>query len=315
MSKTLVLVNSPLQVMMAVNYIRQFKIENVDFAVSFYSIDFLKHNRAVLRYLNDLDYTYKIFITKNIVNILRFYNSPKEYERFVIGDYRSLDKKILTLFHAKGKVQVVYVDDGNASLVIGSKKKAKPTPRILLSKFVDYLFSKRVRECFFYSAFIKEKKILGIPVIPNSINSFHTEKKKKEDMLMIIGCFSRAFKDYRLDYFVYLEKLNIYLRNKWPNAIVNYYPHRREDNMKGIYDICEKFKWEVCFSRINIETDMSQAPYLPCCIVGFGSSALYLLRKMCKDIPILSVHFNESEEYLEIEKKYSEQGIEVISFD
>lgn len=314
MSKTLAIVNSPLQVMMAVEYIKENNIQEIDFAVSIYSVAFLKQNRAVLRYLNDLGYKYKIYITKNLINTLRFINSPKEYTSFLIGDYRSLDKKMLMLFHAKGKVQIVYVDDGSASLLIGKDQKDKLTLRFLFSRLVDNLVNKKIAERLFYSAFIKEKEVLGIPVIRNNMNTLHTEKKKVGDSVVIVGCFCRAFRDYGQDYFVYLGELNHYIHNKWPNSKVYYYPHRREDNIKDITEICENYKWQICYSRINIEIDITQKESLPCEIIGFGSSALYLLKLLFKNEIVTTIHFNESADYLQIEKDYREVGINVYDF-
>lgn len=313
MERTLAIVNSPLQAMFALSYIKEFGITGVDFAVPFYSLAFLKKNRGVLRYLNDESCNYKIFITKNTFAILRFYKSLNKYTRFIIGDYRSQDKRMLTLFYSEKKIEVIYVDDGNASLVVGNKQEEGFSIRTLISKILDYLLDKRIGKRLFYSAFIQEKAVLGIPVVRNELKHFRSDKKTQDNTVVIVGCFYSAFREFGKDYEIYLQNLNHYLRGKWPSIIIKYYPHRREDSMRRIVDICRQFDWLVCQSRINIETDMAQSPSFPCEIVGFGSSALFLLKIIWKDVTVTSVHFNETPEYLEIENKYRNVGINVIN--
>lgn len=314
MERTLAIVNSPLQAMFAMSYIKEYGISEVDFVVPVYSVKFLKYNRGVLRYLNDEGQKYKIFVTKNIFAIFRYYNSLGKYSRFIIGDYRSIDKRLLTLFFSKKTIDVIYVDDGNASLVIGSKKRSSLSLRSIVPRIVNSLLDKRIRSQVFYSAFITDEKVLGIPVVRNNLLLFHNNKKPKGNNVVIVGCYFSAFREFGEDYHIYLHKLNEYIIKKWPQSKVLYYPHRRENDVEAINEECKELGWLLCQSRINIETDIVKSKEQPCEIIGFGSSALYLLKILCKDVPVTTVHFNETRDYLEIEKKYSESGINVIDF-
>lgn len=312
-SNTLTIISSPLQAMCAVGYIKEHNIKNVDFVISSYSVNFLKYNRGVLRYLNDNGYQYKVFITRNALKILRYYGTLGKYGRFIIGDFRDLDKKMLMLFYAESKIDVVYVDDGNASLII--EKETKSFLRSLLVRFIDCMLNKRVNNRTFYSAFIKEKEIAGIPVIHNEMKHLRINGKQVEDVVIIVGCFCNAFTEFGKDYISYLQRLDNYIKAKWPSAHIKYYPHRRENNIEGIYGLCNQLKWLVCRSRINIELDIAQSQYFPCEIIGFGSSALYLLKIICSEVLITSVHFTELAGYPDIEKEYEDAGIDIIRFE
>lgn len=310
--KSLAIVNSPLQVMSAVEYLKEYGIKEVDFVVPFFSVEYLKHNRGVLRYLNDEGYQYKVFITKNVCAILRYYKTLGKYHRFIIGDIRSLDKKMLMLFYAEDNIDIIYVDDGNAAMMVGKEINTEAPFRALLSRFVDYMLNKRINNRVFYSAFIKEKEIAGIPVIHNEMRHLRINGKQIEDVVIIVGCFCSAFTGLGADYLDYLQKLDHYIREKWPSVDVKYYPHRREDNTEQVYRLCRQLDWTVCLSRINIETDIAQSLYLPCEIIGFGSSALYLLKMICDNVLVTSIHFTESADYLHIEKEYESAGIKII---
>jgi hypothetical protein len=312
--KTLAIVDSPLQVMMAFEYIKEFNVSDVHFVVSVHSIDFLKHNKSVLRYLNDIGAKYRIIVTKNLVYSLRYITSPKEYSRFIIGDFRSLDKKILTLFHAKGKVDIVYVDDGNASLELETGHTKTKGLKAFISLVVDKMINWRTKEKVYYSAFINQSEINGIRIISNQLKSMDVKHKAISDEIIVIGCFTGGFANVGANYYDYLHKLDDYIRVKWgKKTIVKYYPHRREDDIEGIKTLCATMGWQVCFSRINIEMELVNGDKTPKAIVGFGSSALFLLKKIFNNADIYSIHFTDSEDFLNVERIYAENGISVVN--
>lgn len=312
-NKTLAIVDSPLQVMMANEFINEFEISNVDFLVSVHSIDYLRLNRSVLRYLNDIGANYRVVITKDLFRILRYVRSPKVYERFIIGDFRSLDKKLLMLFHAKRRFDIVYVDDGNASFEFETGFSSAHGPSRFISSLVDTVIQYRAKDRVYYSAFIKEGTLKGVRVIPNQIRSLCMADKEVSDDIIIIGCFTSFFETIGMNYQEMLVKLNNYIHVKWGNNPIRYYPHRRENDICAIKDFCKTVGWDLCFSRINIELELSCAEKRPKAIVGFGSSALFLLKKIGQGIDVETIHFVDSDDYLNIERVYKDNGINVIT--
>jgi|GEM_PF-3603772 len=315
------IVSSPFQALCAIEAINLFKIKRPVFYVQGSGIgndmtrDFLKEQG------------YKIVIieeTYKAINVILKYGHHKKYQYIFVGDYFSAGDFLLSTLWTKFAADIIYLDDGNSTLSIlppvcrKRLNNGSIIKRLYYRVFLLYKDIKHVHRTFF-SFYDLENEAFPYPVINNSFLELrHGFQCVEPSDIYIIGTNTSSIGWSSDAYEEYLKIIKLYAAKKYPNSIIYYCPHRRDQNA---YDIeCAHQGIEIYRTKISVEVDFVSSGIYPKVIFGFGSTAMLTIKKIFPNTIVVDFIFHCSNpdlvaEYRPIEKVYHENGIKVMEID
>ena len=114
----------------------------------------------------------------------------------------------------------------------------------------------------------------------------------------------------------YLLQLNAWINKYYASESVYYCPHRMDST--DYTPLIKQLDWIFFHTQNSVEIDFLRRGIMPMLIIGFGSTALYTLKKMYPktDVKTVCLDFEEEELnvcYRAIEVHYSKHGIESLA--
>lgn len=323
MKSALFCIGSPFQALCAVEAISYFNIKKYNFIV----IDDGARLSQIEYYLKYKGIKYKVipfhvsainsFI--RIIGLVNFWSG--NYDYLFMGDFRLTGNRLECITSVKKRGKVFFLDDGNyvVDLANGTIKSS------VITKIRNYLFDLfcRIRHISwrnFYTIYAKDVKLNGFNVIDNKFQSLQSKSCDLSNDIYFIGTNpigEGGYCDYLgIDYNIYLNTLFDTLKDlktKSGAGDVYYIPHGR-DLTNETQEICKRIgviykKCDMC-----IEMEIARLIKMPSEIVGFGSSALFTLNRMCPNTHIINLHIRGKNAktdklYCQIDDMYNKVGI------
>ena len=317
MSDSLIIVNSPFQAMCAIEAIKYYHHENVDFVlfdkpvIREMTAPLICNLGAVLYINHNDDGVFRL--KKKIDKVIK-----KKYKRIFIGDYFSLDQYLVAISAAQYHSSFIYLDDGNSTLDL-----IAPVPRVRhnssnerICYFVLDKIARVKKICSHFFTIYDLGKDFPYDYVQNNFSSFIGQSIGTQPKgVYIIGTNSGAIEMLGCTYSDYLMELSNYLQDKFKGAPVFYCPHRKDP-----YDytnIVYKLGWHMFDTKISVEVDFLNGKIYPEFVIGFGSTALLTLKKIYPKSKVVTIKFickddfiNNS--YAEIESYYEKSGISTL---
>lgn len=313
--RTIILVSSPLQLLCAIEAIKEFNIENYDLSFLFLDNKEYNKNYGIIRLCDEIKMSYDVIINKSKIKfLLSSLFSRKKYDFSIIGNKNSLFHIIYSLFSLTRRSNIMYIDDGASSLI----NARKPITVELKTLFLTIIKKiKHINDRNFYTFFNVTNSNINIYK-----NNFHylksfLNKEVKNDIYLIGTNFSLLNKYYSIDYKELLIKTIVFLKRKYPNKNIIYCPHRRDDFLSEIRYILSEYNIEIFNTIISVEYDFVKNRIYPEAVYGYGSSALFSLKILFDDINIFNIenpfiNSNICNSYKIIANELSQNGIKTI---
>lgn len=314
-------ITSPLQALCALEAYEHYKIDKC----IFYILDDGRVNQVV-KYLKDKNFDYIIYDKKitfiSLLKCLIYYFLPfekKNYDFLFLGNVYMLKQILLFLPNLRRKARIVYLDDGNN--ILGYVNKKLPLSRQVLTNIICiFTFVKQIKINIIFSIFADELKTTKYSIEKNSLNILKSKKQKCGDYVYIIGTYIDDFCiDFNISRSVFLKKLKVLfslIQYRYPQKKIIYVPHGREPLNNDLIQLCSDSGVEFLKLDECIEIYLTKLERTPVAILGFGSTALFSLRKIYSKIPIINVFLNDSkmvlDDYRVVYETYLNVNIEML---
>lgn len=325
MNNAIFFIRSPFQMLCAINALYTFKLKG----------DFVIIREADDRYLqiekmakeNDLNYSLISPVempmldtySKLFVNALKKSNAGHGFDYVFVGDYRNINTTAYAISFANRNAKLYYLDDGTNMIPLLQDKhiwtkteKVKKLCNVCLSRI------KGIKEENYYTIYsdIKNNKYR---IINNDMNHIVVDSPKTNTVLFIgtsSEVYCRSLGILKARYLEIFRQIIRDIRVDYSGFDIIYIPHGR-DKMQEIFDICEEEKVELKKLDVCIEYYISMRAVHPSIVAGFGSNALFTLRKMLPDSTVINYFVNGSNSalvkaYDDVRKYYEDNGIRTI---
>lgn len=339
---TAFIVDSPFQLLCAVEAIHALAIEDYLMVLP---VQGNSRCEQMLQMVNDEHLSYQLLPSFDTDQLLRdlfctkgVFDSElsKYYERVVIGDFYAIDQWAMCYLYAKQNASVFFLDDGNISIDLLQGRKVKGEPFYWYLKYkwyrTDYLPCMALREkiknkwkekniqyndCIFTLFYDIDKNYFLR--FPNEFNYFNKriQSVESDNSIYIVGTSASAFtNDMRISVRQYegivWQKLSE-IRDVYPESTIVYIPHGRDDN-KAVRLFCNTLQIQYQHLDCAIEYYFIKERIYPQEIYGFGSTALYSLKKIMPRVSVINWFIDNpnapsSVSYKNIALYYQKHGI------
>lgn len=313
--EALFIINSPFQALCAFEAISHY---NIKYPV-FYVFDCDDSRSKIAKLLNNNSISEIELIpfvgTKELFKVIR---TKPHFNNIFIGDFFSYNQYLIGVLLSKRNSQIVYLDDGTATLDLLPSVNRKRYEGISLRSFayrcLNMLrFIKGTKESLFSFFDIKGK-------VPYEIeeNTFSFLKANCNDDerrgVYIIGTNSSVIPFKGKPYPELLKSLVGSIRKQNPRETIYYCPHRRDTNHYD--DLLKSLHIDLFQTEISVEVDFVTKKINPSRIVGFASTALITLKKLFPQSKVQSIRFEIDDLFIEssirsIEEYYNNHDIKI----
>lgn len=322
--KSLIIISSPFQAICAIEAINNFNIKDFEIIILYGRTK--AENETCKVVLDTYNYKYTELTFPSYLYGIKYLYSNKgkgtNYSTIILGDFFNLDQRLLAAHFISDRSQLIYVDDGASSfrifdqLTVENKIKWK-TKQFIPNFILNIKHCKRKTLFSIFDLTLKK----GWNTYPNNLTFLKSQRNsQKVSGIYIVGTNTSIIEPILRNPFTsYLEKTVSYLRNSYPNKKIYYYPHRRDKNNKVINAFLEKEDVHIINTEFTIEIDLILKGADPQVVIGFGSTALYTLKKIFEKSNMISISLETTSEMMNesfnrISEKYKNEGIEILNF-
>lgn len=318
MKRAAFIINSPFQAICALEAMSHYEVQ---FAF-FYMFDTQVNHRMVAPLIDGKgSIVYIKHQNEGTIHLIKLLNSSvkERFDDVFIGDYFSFSNYVVALHVANFRAQFRYLDDGNSTLAITPPiSRQRPRSRSEKQWYV-VLEAYRKMKSIKSSLFTIYELGSGCPlsVEHNDFNSLVPNEVASQKGIYVIGTNTSAISLRGNQYEYYLKSIDRSIRERCYSADVYYCPHRRDNN--DWTTVVDSLGWKVFDTEISVEVDFVRCGIYPLEIIGFGSTALFTLKKIFPQSDVYTIVMelqNESDNktYREIETYYEQNGILSIVF-
>lgn len=322
-------VSSPFQALCAISAIMQLEIDDYIFLVRLRRGD--ARNSQITRTLKLYGIRYKGIRLNRITSLYFKYKTlirrSNRYKRLFIGDYRDTMNIYLGCGMVSDKSDIIYLDDGNPTISQLRGRETEPFDKkvidfmSLLSSRRGFIFNKNV---FTIYSDIQNSNydIYGLSldiIAPKTSKDLHQSKG-----VYIVGTNVERYcipMEINIDFFIsYLDMLMQRFHRDYPDDEIIYMAHGKE-TLQYAQSLCKKNNCVFCLPSTMVELELLSYESRPKVIVGFGSNALFTLKKIFPSTRVVNVLFRCSVDNpfyidnLDFSKYYEQNGIELIGVD
>lgn len=324
MSKALLIVASPLQLMNARAAMQYFQVEE-------YKLLILKdnsserHNQIIIMAqhyqmkFNLIDYINDVYINKRMFLrnfILSFGNNEVgNYDIIIHGDYRNVYPLISFYKQLKRNGQICFVDDGNATINVFKGKDIAIKEKFFYSLLKLSLKRSGITS-FQYFTIYDDIQTKSFSVIPNKLLEIGA-RNTSDETIYILGTNTILHAEYNATSLeLFLNRIYSALKDiklKHPTQRIILIPHGREQSQKILF-ICDKLGIEYLKLDECVESYFAKQANYPEVVYAFGSSALFNLKIMFPKTECINLYIKGNIEkhnqiYNEINAYYHKHGI------
>lgn len=315
-------ITSPFQVLCTYEAIQEFKIKDY-LIIAVY----IKDDARTDQMFTTLDFfrlKYQKFCVYKNVSVhellkLRCWfgrKNVKKVKRAFVGDYRNAACLELALGFLDRNGIVVYLDDGSSSInhLMGEYKFSKIN-RIIFGILGKIAFFRNITVgCSYYTIYSDIPS--NMKVKENTLCSLRRNIMDSEQRgCYFIGTnpevFCRVYSVTQEKYFLLLEKFLEKYRLKFPGSSLFYVFHGRDRFVDKTKLLLKNYGYTpLCLKEI-VEMYIVQNRIYPQFVVGFMSSALYTIKKICPKTMVESIMIGSDKLYLNVCEYYKKHGIEI----
>lgn len=322
MLSNLFIVDSPLQLLNAIEAREYFKTNNNILVVIFYKNHNQRHRTQVNNILNIYHWDKVLIIDSintgskffQIINLIRKLKLNK-YAYIFSGNISKSQNAIITSIE---KQEVCLIDDGVATINIYANGKVtnfgnkfKDKIKLLRYKLFGITIKPIENMSFFTTLNLTGKDY--IKVIKNEYNYLKSRSNQcdlDEETVYIVGQnFVKVNSLTDEQYITYLQKIkNIYKGKK-----IIYLPHR-EEKINSKYNEIFDEKFKLVYFENNIELEFILKNIYPATVIGFISSALTTIKSLFPKTSILSLKPDNKilqERFAHVYNYFEKDGIKV----
>lgn len=320
---SVIVVNSPFQVLCAIAAIRNLKIDQYRFIVC---LNNDSRDSQMIKLLSSCNVNYQCkrinYINKLYILIKSIIPKKCRFHRLFIGDVRCMKLYLIGIGLISDHSTIIYLDDGIMTISYLANKIEQPLNKWfrLITLISSYRRIRLLRD--FYSIYdnmsdevyqkwnIKTNILKTLCLCENMSDS--------DTVSCIIGTNSSVYCSYldlSIDFFYsMLENLFMHVKHMYPSCTIEYYAHGRDDN-DNIKTICKNNGVVYVLPSKMVELSLLEKKKSPYSIWGFTSSALYNLKKLYPNTLVYNVRFHsnirnaENEEYDFLTNYYERNGI------
>ena len=326
MTEALICIGSPLQAICAVEAIAAYHIDKYKFFVinegtRFYQIKEFLDNKGVSFSV----ISYHVSLLQNLFRFIRCLNPFKgKYDYLFMGDYRLIGNRMEYVPLLKNGGRIVYLDDGSYivswSKGLLSETKLTRIRNCLLNVVCEL---RRISYKNIFTMFAKDIDMDGYSIRENNFTLIQSFSAVVDETIFFVGTNPLGDSGYctalGIDYLYYMNNLKKILQkiqSHNPGSHIVYIPHGRDVSYETI-KMCEQLNVEYRKIPVCIELYILSLKFSPKEIWGFGSTALYTLRKFCNETMVFNIILTGSnseafQEYKEIADVYKRNGIENV---
>ena len=278
-------VGSPFQALCAIAAIRQLEIHEYKMVAVFTSGQI--RNKQLRHLLDDKNLKYQSIplnkFTNQIFKYLSLIKLPfRKYNRLFLPDIRDIKLLQIGCCFAKGGADVIYTDDGSASICIlqGSTRRIHRADNSLyLRRLVNgrkFVFNKNLLTIYYGI----ENPNYNIEVL-DFRNLLADKKFLTQSGVFIVGTYIDSYigaVGIERDFFItHFSKLCRNIKDRYPGEKIVYIPHGRDESLYA-QKLCGELGFEFRRPEVSVELELIQLPSEPLAIYGFTSSALFNLK-------------------------------------
>ena len=314
-NKALFIVDSPFQVICALEAISYYRIDEPHFLLQDDIVACEKTLPLVKQYKNVFIIERGDYSTRALFNNVRK-KLKKKYETIFIGDYYAYWEYVVATILSKPLSRFIYLDDGNSTLAIVpplSRRRGIGRGRIWYNILILYNRFRLVKDSLFTIYDLGNQ--CSLPYEKNLFSSLKGNNVNKKNGVYVIGTNSDALHLRDKSYKQYLESLNDYIKKVYPTEVVYYCPHRMDST--DYTEFVRNFQWLMFKTEYSVEIDFVRTGITPLFVVGFGSTALLTLKFIYpySDICTIFVNLQKEEDNIEnrlIEEYLYKNGVRIV---
>ncbi len=293
------IVNTPLQVICAVEAINRFKIKKYKILLPLPENEV--RNDQTINVCKKFNLFYSV-VPSNIKGLKWFgvFNKSRElYDRAFIGDLRSLYMYVIAAKNIKNHAPIISLDDGNDTIFLLKGEVLRyPTFKARLVKQLVLLQIKLRgitvgHDLFTIYGDIDNHNYRCENNTLKTVSILASSSKRYSGICFVGTNYSRfcSPENYPLEIVKSgLDRILGELRNNNPVEKIVYIPHGR-DVAEFPNEICNKYNIEIIRPLTNIEVMLLEADVIPHSIYGFTSTALYNIKVLLPKIDVYNVTF------------------------
>lgn len=314
--KALFIVASPFQALCSIEAVHHYNIKDAHFLLFNLPIVMKKTAPIVVNmgpiHLLDITGNVTLSIVKGLYNLKK----EEKFRTIFIGDYYNYEQYASAVFLAEMKSSIIYLDDGNSTLLISPPVSLK-RGRTHLEKVYYGIWNTIAIIKGFRRQLFTIFDLAGECPLPTEKNTFANLKSKSTIVsgVYVIGTNTDLVKFKYMSYEESLRKISAYVLQHFKDDDVFYCPHRGDS-----HDYSEQVRslgWNYFVSEYGVEIDFVQKNIYPKLVIGFGSTALLTLKKIFPQSRVETIRciYDNKEvdrQYQIIEEYHNKNGIRTI---
>ncbi len=310
MTPSVFVVGSPFQALCLVGAIRNLKLTEYKVVVIYYDRYYQVKNvlgRFGVNY--ELRYVGKYRWRMRWYRITSLIHRNNKYKRLFLGDFRSETLLYFGLQYISDGADIVYLDDGNATLPLFDGKRTTPPLGCLDTKYASVMTKYRKISFmkYFYSIYTglpNEKFIIR----HNSLDILNGNTSEIDNRRVYIigtntGLYCKSMNFPELTIVKVLETIIHSIRNKYLQTEIIYIPHGKDTSLE-VKNLCDRYCVE--YKKLDVPVELYFVDEIkPIAIYGFMSSALFNLKQMFPASEVYNLYLPPSGEGDTIARKKS----------
>lgn len=321
MTNAIFYIRSPFQMLCAINTLTEYHIDESKFIIieddnmrvsqiaeicNAYSLNFeIANFRSLVK-----GSFFKLLLQASLYD-------TKKFKYVFVGDFREYEVAIFSTRNLDTSSQFFFLDDGNITIsyfsgITNVSLKSRLKNNIL--KFLVFLKSfKSIKYCTIFSDIKTD-----FCVTPNNLDIFSMRVANKTKDVYFIGTTPIDYcNEIGIVYDTYekvLKNVLDTLKAEYPGQNYYYIPHGRDSVVERTKEICNKSGFTFMPVKECVEFFILKNKTMPLVCSGFGSTALFTIKKMspstiCINNEFYGTNTNASEEYRVISNYYKKNDI------
>lgn len=327
MKTALLIVGSPLQVITGLEAVKYYGV--TDYRMLVLKTDTPRHQH-ILNYLHDNEVPYdEAPITQEYIpfhkQITMLFKSHKtKYDYLIIGDYRNIGFMFNHISEVNLGGKIVFVDDGSATISILSGRYVKPRAmgyKLRSAIIKAYTKMQKITDNVYFTIFDDMEKNHLFHVDQNDMTLLRQQCDGVDENVYIVGTNILNYCEaLGLDENIFYNNcswLFSYMKKLYDGRKIIYIPHGRSigDVMQ---ELCQHNGIEYMFLDKCIELFFIDRKVRPFALYGYGSTALFTLKKIFPSLPTFNVFWGGTisslvEAYEEVGLYYSKHNIMLLN--
>lgn len=316
-------ITSPFQVLCTYSAIKNLKITDYLIIVVYAEIDIRKEQVFTCLDYFQLEYIkFKLYdhvvIQETFSFDCFFRNKHKaHYSRAFLGDYRDDIFKPIAFKYLKRNSAIIYLDDGNSSLIHFQKLRSTPLRSCIYNIFFSLIahFRSIYINKYYYTIYsdISTKMVTK----KNNLNILITKQNLiNQNKSFFIGTspdsYTRAMQLSHEEYLSYLETTLKKFKELSKNTELYFIPHGKDKYIDEIKIMLKELGFQLLKLNEIVEIYLTRKKITPVTVAGFMSTALYTIKQLSPQTRAIGFMTKKIPQYEFIANYYKNHDIDIV---